>query len=49
MFWNPYIETLPREYITAIQLKNLRFHLQPVDNGALTRYTLKAKRFKDLR
>jgi len=28
---------------------NLRFHLQPVDNGALTRYTLKAKRFKDLR
>ena len=28
---------------------NLRFNLQPVQEGELERYTLKAKRFKDLR
>ena len=28
---------------------NLRFNLQPAKVGELARYTLKAKRFKDLR
>lgn len=44
------IKRLRAELSDRLKVKtNLRFRLQPVNYGALTRYTLKAKRFKDLR
>ncbi len=44
------MKTLMAQLADRLKVKtNLRFNLQPVKEGGLARYTLKAKRFRDLR
>jgi len=45
-YWNPLIETLPREKLKIAT--DLSFEMEAVKSAGLPRYTLKSARFKDL-